>query len=326
MSLSQNLQNILDEALNSLLFVDVSFNITNLDQIQPFLLNTLNVPRRARHNTEDSLPELIPNDVQEGPEPVQEEPEPVQEEDTRRRIRLWSNLLLDYHTQMTSYQNNIRSILTITETMLPTRHHNHTYPVFNTPETTLNNRFSQLLNNTNSVGDSNSGQANASSGQANASSGQANASSGQANASSGQANASSGRANASSGQANASSGRANASSNRATSNLANLFSGFSDLTFEPIYINSFSRGLSSDRNRNIPTALQIARATSLFIYNSQDDTLITNICPITLEDFVEGESLTRIHACGHVFKTESLYRWFERNRVCPSCRHDITVT
>ena len=291
MSLSQNLQNILDEALNSLLFVDVSFNITNLDQIQPFLLNTLNVPRRERHDTEDSLPELIPNDVQEQA-PVQEEPEhvqapvqaPVQEiehrEDTRRRIRLWSNLLLDYHTQMTNYQNNIRSILTITETMLPTYNHNHTYPLFNAPEMTLNNRFLQLLNNTNST---------------------------------------SGRANTSSDR------RENGSSGRSTSNLANLFTGFSDsLTFEPIYINSLTRGLGLPSERNIPTALQISRATTLFTYNPLENTLTSTICPITLEEFVGGESLTRIHACGHIFKTESLFRWFERNRVCPSCRHDIT--
>ena len=202
---------------------------------------------------------------------------------------------MDYHTQMTSYQNNIRSILTITETMLPRYNatYNYTYPVFNTPEMTLNNRFLQLLNNTNSLGNYNYG-----------------------------------RVNATHGRANATSGRANATHGRATSasNLANYFSGFSDgtttatISFEPIY----TRGIY-DRNRNIPTALQISRATTLFTYNPQENTLISTICPITLEEFVEGESLTQIHACGHVFKTESLFRWFERNRVCPSCRHDITV-
>ena len=333
MSLSQNLQNILDDTLNSFLFADISFNITNLDQIQPFLFNGINALNRERRDTEDSLPDLIPNEPvpEEEQEPLQEEEqEPAYIEDNRRRIRLWSNLLMDYHTQMTSYQNNIRSILTITETMLPRYNatYNYTYPVFNTPEMTLNNRFLQLLNNTNSLGNYNYGRVNATHGRANATHGRANETSGRANETSGRANATHGRANATHGRANATSGRANATHGRATSasNLANYFSGFSDgtttatISFEPIY----TRGIY-DRNRNIPTALQISRATTLFTYNPQENTLISTICPITLEEFVEGESLTQIHACGHVFKTESLFRWFERNRVCPSCRHDITV-
>jgi hypothetical protein len=49
-------------------------------------------------------------------------------------------------------------------------------------------------------------------------------------------------------------------------------------------------------------------------------------CPITLEDFVDGESVTKINVCGHVFRTSALRHWFERNRMCPVCRRDSTVT
>jgi hypothetical protein len=47
-------------------------------------------------------------------------------------------------------------------------------------------------------------------------------------------------------------------------------------------------------------------------------------CPITLEDFVDGESVTKINVCGHVFRTSALRHWFERNCMCPVCRRDST--
>ena len=48
-------------------------------------------------------------------------------------------------------------------------------------------------------------------------------------------------------------------------------------------------------------------------------------CPITLEDFEPGESVIKINVCGHVFREAALRSWFERHRMCPVCRRDITV-
>lgn len=50
-----------------------------------------------------------------------------------------------------------------------------------------------------------------------------------------------------------------------------------------------------------------------------------NTCPISLEEFRHGDSISRIRACGHQFKTESLQRWFQRNRRCPVCRRDAAT-
>lgn len=49
-------------------------------------------------------------------------------------------------------------------------------------------------------------------------------------------------------------------------------------------------------------------------------------CPITLEDFEPGESVIKINVCGHVFRAAALRSWFERHRMCPVCRRDITVS
>lgn len=46
-------------------------------------------------------------------------------------------------------------------------------------------------------------------------------------------------------------------------------------------------------------------------------------CPIGLEDFIEGESISIICGCGHAFKQENLERWLRRNRMCPVCRYNI---
>jgi hypothetical protein len=46
-------------------------------------------------------------------------------------------------------------------------------------------------------------------------------------------------------------------------------------------------------------------------------------CPIGLEDFVEGESISIICGCGHAFKKENLERWLRRNHICPVCRYNI---
>ena len=50
-------------------------------------------------------------------------------------------------------------------------------------------------------------------------------------------------------------------------------------------------------------------------------------CPITLADFENGESISQIISCGHIFKREPLAQHFHRGeRFCPMCRIDVTST
>jgi len=69
-----------------------------------------------------------------------------------------------------------------------------------------------------------------------------------------------------------------------------------------------------------PTSQQIILATEIIIW-SED--FSQNSCPITLEQFTEGQTICRIRTCGHAFQTIGLMRWFERNVRCPVCRYDI---
>lgn len=74
-----------------------------------------------------------------------------------------------------------------------------------------------------------------------------------------------------------------------------------------------------------PTEEQINQATRSFTYNN--DTIVANHrCPISLEDFEEGEMIRQINHCGHVFSEASIQNWFQSNVRCPVCRHDIRQT
>jgi len=73
-----------------------------------------------------------------------------------------------------------------------------------------------------------------------------------------------------------------------------------------------------------PTNLQIENAT--INYNFSIETVENNNntnCPITLEEFQEGEPVTRILHCGHTFRQPAIENWFHRNVRCPVCRYDI---
>jgi len=78
-------------------------------------------------------------------------------------------------------------------------------------------------------------------------------------------------------------------------------------------------------NENVivaPTTEQINSATLQYNYSSETNTQNTN-CPITLDEFQEGEQVTRIEHCGHTFRRDAIQNWFQRNVRCPVCRYDI---
>jgi hypothetical protein len=70
-----------------------------------------------------------------------------------------------------------------------------------------------------------------------------------------------------------------------------------------------------------PTTEQLNAALETITFHAQENR--TSTCPITLEEFVEGETVTRIRHCGHIFNTQSINNWFNRRVRCPVCRYDI---
>ena len=162
MSLSENLQNILDETLQSFLAMDISSNLlAEINRISPNLINSTTssssyrfaTPQENGENEETgSLPDLIPIEEPEPTSSIREETDRRREtrdpiDDTTRRIRLWSNILLDYHNQINTYQENMRAIFNITEHLLPTAE-NRSRPYSannNTPITDSNSNSSNRL-------------------------------------------------------------------------------------------------------------------------------------------------------------------------------------
>jgi len=72
-----------------------------------------------------------------------------------------------------------------------------------------------------------------------------------------------------------------------------------------------------------PSQEQIQNATFLFTYNYLNSENINQQCPITLEDFENGDIVRQIRHCRHVFHEDSIQNWFQSNVRCPVCRYDI---
>ena len=70
-----------------------------------------------------------------------------------------------------------------------------------------------------------------------------------------------------------------------------------------------------------PTREQLNNALENITYNASEHHSST--CPITLEEFAEGDAIRRIKHCGHVFSTQSINHWFNGHVKCPVCRYDI---
>ena len=80
--------------------------------------------------------------------------------------------------------------------------------------------------------------------------------------------------------------------------------------------------INEQQNNLLPTLSQeqIDLATATVDYT---DDLSGVVCPITLEEFHEGDELCKIIHCNHIFRKPQLMNWFQRNVKCPVCRYDI---
>ncbi len=75
-------------------------------------------------------------------------------------------------------------------------------------------------------------------------------------------------------------------------------------------------------NINAETGLSeenIRRHTTNSVYVPGENGNAT-ICPITLDAFREGDYITKIRTCGHIFKTSAITEWLRRHERCPVCR------
>ena len=70
------------------------------------------------------------------------------------------------------------------------------------------------------------------------------------------------------------------------------------------------------------TREQIENATDNVLYTAAAFPETTQ-CPISLDDFTEGEVVCQIRHCRHIFKQRNIMRWFETHTGCPVCRHEL---
>ena len=67
---------------------------------------------------------------------------------------------------------------------------------------------------------------------------------------------------------------------------------------------------------------QIENATESVLYTPDAFPEITQ-CPISLDEFADGELVCQIRHCRHIFKRRNIMRWLETHTCCPVCRHDL---
>lgn len=71
-----------------------------------------------------------------------------------------------------------------------------------------------------------------------------------------------------------------------------------------------------------PTAEQLNTATELIEFHVSEENANAR-CPITMDEFQEGDMVRQIRHCSHVFTEEPIQNWFRSNVRCPVCRYDI---
>jgi hypothetical protein len=78
-------------------------------------------------------------------------------------------------------------------------------------------------------------------------------------------------------------------------------------------------GSGEDEPRGL-TNEEIRRNTDSLVFRDDLEGLLSNTCPITMEDYVVGDRLLQLRTCRHAFRERELVEWFQRERTCPVCR------
>lgn len=69
-----------------------------------------------------------------------------------------------------------------------------------------------------------------------------------------------------------------------------------------------------------PNRVNIQSSTTIDMCGNE---ISSGTCPISLEDFQDGDEICKIRICNHQFKKTHLLRWFQRNNKCPVCRRNV---
>ena len=113
-------------------------------------------------------------------------------------------------------------------------------------------------------------------------------------------------------------------------NTPNIFRHFTNTTTQrqngnnSFLFSQWTQPLFNQTRPRILSQTQINQYTTTFTYSDQSHEHINETrCPISLENFQNGDSLCQIIGCGHVFLKSNLMNWFRRSHQCPICRYDL---
>ena len=85
----------------------------------------------------------------------------------------------------------------------------------------------------------------------------------------------------------------------------------------------FAGFVSSFLQQPLITQRQMDEYTENITYTETNTSCVNTTCPITLDDFQEGESLILLRGCGHGFRPEAIRQWFRTDTRCPLCRQNV---
>ena len=71
-----------------------------------------------------------------------------------------------------------------------------------------------------------------------------------------------------------------------------------------------------------PNVTQVRMATELLKWQDISGNY-QEVCPISMQEFVEDDDIMRIKSCQHIFREMNLRQWFRYSPRCPICRYDI---
>ena len=84
----------------------------------------------------------------------------------------------------------------------------------------------------------------------------------------------------------------------------------------------FNTNINLHSIQNNHTLYELLSKCSYKSFDSSDSYFKTNECPISLEEFKEGDSIIEL-PCNHIFNENNIKNWLKEKPNCPVCRTNI---
>jgi hypothetical protein len=84
----------------------------------------------------------------------------------------------------------------------------------------------------------------------------------------------------------------------------------------------FNTNINTHSTQNNHTLYDLLSKCTYKSFDSDDSSFKTNECPISLEEFKEGDSIIEL-PCNHIFNETNLKNWLKEQPNCPVCRTNI---